>query len=324
MNGVILGCSHVHSHKYVRLSKEIRDFNIVGVAEENYPLALDFSTKYSIPYYSDYKNLLKEKAEIAIICSPTSNHKELVLLAAEAGKNILMEKPLALSLEEGEEIINTCRDKGVKLMVAFPFRYLTSVTKTKEILEEGRIGIVTAINCTKRGKMPGDWFVKKELSGGGAIIDHSVHVADIINYLMNTDIKEVYAKQTSDPHYLEVEDAGLIYAELGNGANLSIDVSWNSTEALPSFGDLTLEIIGTKGVISIDGLKQQAKVYSNNKSADGYYGDDGSLLMLKDFIRVIREDKPSPISGEDGLYALNLALMAYESIENNAPVRAVK
>src|SRR5690606_1508896 len=116
------------------------------------------------------------------------------------------------------EMIEVCKENGVLLGTAFPVRFNTPFVKAKKIVEEGRLGKILAMKGTNRGKNPGGWFVDKEQSGGGAVFDHTVHVVDVIRWLTNAEVCEVYAEigfqKFSD---IPIDDSGIITMEFTNG-----------------------------------------------------------------------------------------------------------
>lgn len=319
----IVSCAHMHANAYVEALKEFENVELVGIAEEDEKLGREFAKQYDLDYYKDYREFIKEDMDAVIICSENIKHCEMAVYAAEHKRHVIVEKPIATTIEDAQKMIDACNENGVKLMVTFPVRYSPAVLRAKEIIDSGKIGKVVAINSTNRGAMPGGWFVEKELSGGGCVIDHTVHVMDIINMIFRTDIKEVYAKADTLLHpELDVEDVGILSMELENGIYATLDTSWSRPMAFPTWGDLRIQIIGEKGTLDVDTGKQGGILYSeeNDKSVLVPWGDDHNYLMIRDFIDCLENDRPSPVTGEDGLFALEVALMAYESIEKNEVV----
>ena len=321
----ILSSAHMHAGAYVMALKRLGNVEIVGIADEDENRGKEFAKAHNIEYFKDYHEFLKMDMDAVIICSENVKHCEMAVEAAKHGKHVIVEKPIATTIADAEKMINVCDENNVKLMVTFPIRYSPAVLRAKGIIDSGKIGEVIAINATNRGSMPGGWFIDKELSGGGCIIDHTVHVMDIINMILNTKVKEVYAKKATLIHDIPVEDTGILSIELESGVYITLDTSWSRPVSYPTWGDVTMEIVGTKGAISVDAYAQSSKLYSNknNKSLNVYWGDNPDYLMMRDFIDCIEKDKPSPVTGEDGLFALNVAFMAYKSAEENKVVSNV-
>lgn len=318
----ILSCEHMHANGYVEALRNMPGVEIAGIAEKNEKAGRAFAERYGLDYFQDYAEFLRGDLDAVVITSANARHAGLCALAAKAGKHVLVEKPIATTLEDARSMIGVCKKNRVKLMVSFPVRYEPSVARAKEIVDSGSIGEIVAIAGTNHGKMPGGWFIDKALSGGGAVMDHTVHVADIMHWMLRSDIKDVYCKMGTKLYDIPVEDCGLLSMEFENGVYATLDASWDRPEAYPAWGDVTMEIIGTKGCVSVDAGAQHGMLYSNGMkySAHAGWGDDSNLLMLRDFVRCVEQDLPSPVPGEDGLFALKVALMAYRSAETGKKV----
>ena len=171
---------------------------------------------------------------LSLFVRRTCNHADITIAAAKAGKHVLCEKPLGVSVPEMEAMIAACKEHGVQLMTAFPCRYLASVVKAKEAIEQGEIGEIIAIKGTNRGSLPSGWFLQSELSGGGALLDHTVHVMDLMNWMTQSEVKEVdaYAARLFNEN-LAIDDAGMIHVKFANGVVGVLDTSWSRNAASP-------------------------------------------------------------------------------------------
>lgn len=321
----MISLSHGHAYSYMHEMSSLTETVLVGIADEEPVRGKEAADKYGVPYYSDYGDLLASEADAVVICSTNARHAELVKASAAAGKHVLCEKPLGIDREEMREMIEACRAGGVKLMTAFPCRYLSGVVQAKEAIDRGEIGDILAMKGTNRGKMPGGWFTDRERSGGGAVLDHTVHVADLMSWFLgNAEATEVYAQVGTLFHEVDIDDAGMLHFRFDNGVFGVLDPSWSRPAAFPTWGDVTLEIIGTKGVISIDAFSQKNEVYGGQSGTHwDYWGDNMDRLMIRDFARSIIRGIPVPVTGEDGERAARIALMAYESAALGRPVRSV-
>jgi len=319
----LMGCEHVHSGAYTELLKTMPEAEFAGCYDGDQELGRGFAAQHGISFY-DQRDAFLQAVDAAVICSANARHREMAVAAAEAKKHVLVEKPIATTIEDAQIMIDACEKNKVKLMVAFPVRYIPAVIRAKEMIDSGALGAVTAIAGTNHGRMPGGWFVDKALSGGGSVMDHTVHLADIMHWILKSDIHDVFCRMDTKIYNIDVEDCGLISLGFENGTYATIDCSWNRPKAMPAWGDVTMQIIGTKGTIDLDALKQHGILYSNKEQYSRYipWGSDSDALMLKGFIRCVTEDLPSPITGEDGLFALKVALMAYKSAESHTVVTA--
>lgn len=320
----LISFAHPHAYSYLQDLMNMPDVEVVGIADENAEHVRSIVEQYSISYYDSHHSLLLEPLDAVIICSENVHHARLTLDAAAAGKHILCEKPLGTSLDEMRQMIQSCKDNGVQLMIAFPCRFIPAVMEAKALIDRGEIGDILAIKGTNRGRMPGGWFIDKELSAGGALLDHTVHVMDLMNWMLRSRVKEVYAESGILFHDdLNIDDAGMVHVIFENGVMAVLDPSWSRVKSFPFGVDITVEIIGTKGVLSIDGFAQKTEIYDDRKTKAqwDFYGESMNRFMLEGFVEAVRNGTTVPISGEDGLLSAVVALAAYESVRLGEPVR---
>lgn len=322
----IISFAHMHAYSYARCLQWAEDAELVAVSDADETRGKAAAAALGTAFYSDYNELLKEDIDAVIICNENVHHKEAVIAAAKAGKHVLCEKPIATSVADAWEMINACKDNGVKLQIAFPVRFNPPVRRVKNLIDEGRLGRILAIRGTNRGQNPGGWFVDSALSGGGAVLDHTVHVVDLMRWFMNSEVKEVYAEIDTRFYDLNIDDCGLLMLEFENGVFASHDPSWSRSETFPTWGDVTLEIIGTDGVTKVDAYAQHLHLYSDQKHryAHEFWGNDMDLGLIQDFISCIVEDREPSVTGIDGLRAMQVALAAYESSAQKKPVSIIR
>jgi myo-inositol 2-dehydrogenase/D-chiro-inositol 1-dehydrogenase len=319
----MISFAHGHAYSYFNSLLQLPDVRIVGIADGNKSRVAEITERHGIPYYADYKQLLAQDVDAVVICSENVYHAKLVIDAARSKKHVLCEKPLGVSVEEMEQMIAVCKENGVQLMTAFPCRYLAAVVSAKEAINRGEIGEIVAIKGTNHGSNPGGWFVDPSLSNGGALLDHTVHVMDLMNWMLQSPVKEVYAyAATLFKEGLEVDDAGMLHIKFDNGVFAVLDTSWSRPKSFPTWGDVTMEIVGTKGVISVDGFAQKNDLFNDEtgKGVYSFWGDDMDFYMIRDFVNALQQGKVVPITGEDGLKATQVAIVAYESNKLGQPV----
>lgn len=319
----MISFAHGHANSYFQGFIQNPDVEIVGIADEKRSRVERHIEAHNIPYFEDYRELLKTDADAVVICSENVHHAQMTIDAAMAGKHVLCEKPLGISEEEMLQMIDVCKQQGVQLMTAFPCRYIPAVIQAKQAIDRGEIGEILAIKGTNRGTMPGGWFVDPALSGGGAVLDHTVHVMDLMNWMLGVKVSEVYAEAGTLFHDIPTDDAGMVHVKFENDVIGVIDTSWSRSKSFPTWGDVTMEIIGTKGVLSVDSFAQANEVYSddNGKAAWSYWGDNMDKYLVKDFVTAMKENKPVAITGEDGFKSTQVALAAYESIRQGTTVK---
>ncbi len=321
----MISFAHGHAFSYLDVLLKLPQVEVVGIADEIKSRVDEVATANGLRYYEDYKDLLADgEMDAVIICSENIHHAKLTIDAAQAGKHVICEKPLGISIDEMERMISVCNDNNVTLFTAFPCRYIAPVIDAKAAIDRGDIGEILSIKGTNRGSMPGGWFVKPELSGGGALLDHTVHVMDLMNWFTGAQVNEVYAYAATLFHEdLEVDDTGMIHVKFDNGVFGVIDTSWSRPKAFPAWGDVTLEIIGTKGSISVDSFNSKNDLYSE-QSGKGLYlswGDSMDFYMIQAFVDALIAGRPAPISGVDGMRSAEVALAGYESVKTGQPVK---
>jgi predicted dehydrogenase len=312
----------MHARSYARALDSLADCTLVGVYDTDPERGAQGAQELNTTFFADPTELLAQ-VDAVIVCSENNLHRELSELAAEHGCHVLCEKPIATTMEDGLAIIEACRRHHVKLQIAFPVRFVTPVRRVKEMLDRGEIGEVLAISGTNHGQMPGGWFVDPVLAGGGAVMDHTVHVVDLIRWFLGKEFVSVYAEVDQMLWDVDIDDCGMLSMELEGGIIVTQDPSWSRARTNPTWGDVTLEITGTKGVIHLDAYAQNFVVYDDvkNKISEHSFAEDMDFGLVADFISMIQEDREPSITGLDGLKALEVALAAYESARLRRPIK---
>ncbi|MBI1389417.1 MAG: gfo/Idh/MocA family oxidoreductase [bacterium] len=319
----LISFAHLHAHSYAaQLKKLAGRCEISGLYDDDPARGREIASQLGISFIETCGGLL-DASDGVVICSENSKHKDFVLQAAEAKKTILCEKPISTNLTDARIMIDACEKAGAALMIAFPCRFSTPVFRAKQLIQDGKLGEIIGMKGTNRGTMPGGWFVDKALSGGGAVIDHTVHVLDVWRWILGREVTSVYAEMGTQFYpELSVEDAGTLSLEFEGGIFATLDTSWSRpNKSFPTWGDVTLEIVGEKGSITVDAFNQKYDVYNNDavKAEWTYWGDDIDFGLIQSFLNVVEGKTPSPITGNDGLKALEAALGAYRSAETGQP-----
>jgi len=265
---------------------------------------------------------LLERSDAIVIASTNADRRRYTEAAAAAGVHVLCEKPLATTLADARAMIEACRSAGVQLGTAFPVRSSAAVLSLKDAIDSGRMGRILAARCTNPGRYPGGWFGDPAKAGGGAVMDHTVHVADLLRWLLRDEIERVEAEVGSYSADLAVDDTGILLLDLAGGAFASIDCSWSRPKTFPTWGGLTLHVVGEQATIDVDVFRQAITHYDDSTSDTRLvtWGDDLNRLMVAGFVDAILAGRPVPISGEDGLRALEVAIAAYRSSDERRPV----
>jgi predicted dehydrogenase len=324
----LMSFAHVHAEAYVENVRAILDAHLVGIADEDRARGEHFAARLGVQSFPTYEKLLAQHLDGVLVCSENARHRALVEMAAGAGVSVLCEKPLATTLSDARAMIEACARAGVTLMVAFPMRFSAPLLQARQAVDEGRVGKIACCIGTNQGQNPRlhrAWFANKELAGGGAVMDHTVHLVDILRWYLRTEVDEVYAQTTSllPGGNGEVETGGLILLTLANGLFASIDCSWSRPASYPTWGGLALELIGERGVLRVDAFRQNLVIYPERSPAIQWqpWGSDANQAMLAEFVSAIRERRSPAVTGTDGLRALEVIVAAYESARSGQPVR---
>ncbi len=320
----ILSFAHIHSWSYARVLREYPDTELVAIYDDSPERLRIAGETYGVKrLYSDVEKLLQaEDVDAVVITSENSKHRVLALAAAEAGKHIIVEKPIATTLRDADEMMSRAEKNSVKLQVAFVMRYHDSAVKARETILSGAIGRVIAITATNHGKYPDLWFGDPVLAGGGAIMDHTVHVADLARWYTGDEFSRVFCRVGRNiRRELKVEDNALIMCETRKGVKVSIDCSWSRPDTYPVWGDVYMGVFGEKGYLVLDAFRSNVSlVESGSPLTYQYYGPDADRNMILDFVHVVETDSTPRASGLDGRQALEVALAAYESSRSGKPV----
>lgn len=321
----IMSFAHLHADFYATAIGNLPDVELVGVWDDNAERGEEAAAKYSTRFFPTPEELFAPENEIqgAIVTSENVNHKRDVLAACEAGVDILCEKPISTNVHDAQVMIDECERAGVQLMIAFPCRYTPAFTALLQAVRNGELGEIVAIKGTNRGQNPGGWFNDPALAGGGSVIDHTVHVVDLMRVLLEQEVVKVYAEiDTVFKPDLPCDDAGILSMNFEGGCVATLDASWSRPDNYPVWGDVTMELIGTEGNASADLFVERVDTW---REAEGTflweaYGHDANASLIADFARCVETGAPVPITGHDGLRAMEVALGAYEAADRGEPV----
>lgn len=333
----ILSFAHLHAEAYVQNLRAAPGVELIGIADDNAARGRYFAEQFGVRLFDSYAALLAEKPDGVLVCSENARHLPLVQMAAEAGAHVLCEKPLATTLEDARSIVRICADAGVQLMTAFPMRFGAPALEIKRLIDADGLGRIYGCNATNQGALPEfhqaenlaflrrDWFVDKQLAGGGAIADHLVHLADMLRWYLRSEVREVFAAANQIMHAgrVQVETGALVMLTFANGTFASIDCSWSKPAYYPTWGGLKLELVAEKGLATMDAFRQMMTVYSHRVGRPlwSYWGSDANQGMINEFVAAIRERRAPSITGHDGLRAVELVVAAYQSAETGQTVR---
>jgi predicted dehydrogenase len=330
----IMSFAHTHSAAYATILGRRDDVELLTAdpdwrdAPEGEVRGAEFATRLGAPYVDSYEELLAWGPDAVIVCSENVRHRPLVELAASAGAHVLCEKPLATSVEDGEAMVAACRDAGVHLMTAYPVRFAPSFVALRELVQRGDLGDVLTATGTNNGKVPRgrSWFTDPDLAGGGALVDHTVHVADLLDDLLGRPVRRVRAVTNqvlhADRPEVRAETGGLVCLSYDGGVEVTIDCSWSQPDHAPVWGGVTLEIVGTRGLASIAPYSDRVRGFDEKARSTAWlpYGPSLDTFMLDAFLDGVRSGVPPQPDGETGLRTVRVVAVAQESVRTGRPV----
>lgn len=340
MRYALIGCGRI-SPNHIAAAKA-NELEFVGVCDINREMMQDKASKFGLAdvhQYTDYREMLvKEKPELVAIATESGKHAAIALDCIEAGCNLIIEKPIALSLADADAVIKAAKEKGVKVCANHQNRFNKSVQKIREALEEGRFGCMfygTAHirwcrdrNYYEQAKWRGTWE-----QDGGALMNQCIHNIDLLRWMMGDEAEEVVGMTDQLNHpYIEAEDLGVALIKFKNG---SYGIVEGTTDIYPKNLEETLYLFGEKGTVKAGG--QSVNKIEEWRFADGkeepeeviaefaenppnVYGF-GHTPLYADVIDAIQNDREPYVNGEAGKRALELVLAIYKSAAEGKAVK---
>ncbi len=319
----MMSFAHMHAGSYAHSIVSRPDLELVGIADHDKLRAEATAKQFETKAFESYEALLSAPGlDAVVICPENRRHRELTEMAAKAGKHILCEKPLATTVSDAEVMIAACKSAGVQLMTAFPCRYAPVMQRLKAAIDTGSVGNILAMRGTNRGRNPGGWFIDQAESGGGATIDHTVHVTDLMRWMLKDEVKEVYCEMSNGISHADFDDVGFLSLTFQKGVFGTLDASWSRPKSYPTWGDVTMEVVTDTGTITMDMFSQNLVLFSDKTNSVSWHnwGSSSDDAMVGAFAKAVAEGSPVPITGEDGLRAAEVAIAAYHSAEAKAPI----
>ena len=272
-------------------------------------------------YFGGYEEAATDpRVDALYLCTPHHLHLEHTEMAARHSKHVLVEKPIARTVDEARRVISAAGDSGVKLMVAENYRFIPVVQEARRLIDRGALGTLRFIQSQQESAFGVEgWRADPEMMGGGIFIDGGIHAVDLLGYLGGR-VEEVNASfLPKSLHPLEGEDGMVVTARLDSGATGLINHSWGVSRRS---WRLWVSVSGTKGRLYFQpgrpSLEFETSIAKNTLRFPGDRRGIGA--MVTEFVDCIREDRPPLTSGEVGLEDLKVVLGAYESASLGRPV----
>ena len=324
----IMSFAHLHAEGYIGNLRQNPDVELIGFSDADAERGRHFAAVFDARWFPSHEALLAEAPDGVVVCSENANHRELVELAAGAGAHVLCEKPIEVTLADADAMRAACEANHVSFMTAFPVRFAAAALAVKATLARGDLGRIYGVNGINHSEIPREhraWFAQKALAGGGAVMDHTVHLVDLLRWFFGCEVAQVYAEVDNlfYPGEVDVDSAGLVLLTMQNGVIASVDCSWSRPTWYPRWGHLKFDIVGDNGFTVVDALSQHHTVYSRSGArnpAGVGWGSDSNQGMINEFVASIRENREPSVTWRDGYEALRVALACYESAAQGQPV----
>ena len=291
-----------------------------------------------VKIYSDYNKMLDETSpELVAIATESGKHAFIAIDALNAGCNLIIEKPIALSLADADEIIKLSDEKNLKVCACHQNRFNPAVQATRKALDEGRFGKLSHGSIHVRWNRNKDYYDQAPWRGtwaqdGGCMMNQCIHGVDLLRWMMGDEVEEVYAQTAQQfHHYLECEDVGMAVVKFKNGAIGTIE---GTTNVYPKNLEETLYLFGETGTVKIGGTStnnidvwdfadqrpEDADLKGLQEATSNVYGN-GHTLVYADMMDAIANDRPPYIDGKAGRRALEMILAMYQSAATGVPVK---
>lgn len=342
MRYALIGCGRISPNHLA--AAQANDLEIVGLCDIDEQMLEDKFLKFKLDRtrtkgYSDYKTMIEEqKPDLVSICTESGKHAAIALDCIRAGINVIIEKPIALSIEDADAIINETKKHGVTVSACHQNRFNKSVVKIREAMEQNRFGRLFHGAAHIRWNRGRDYYDRASWRGtweqdGGALMNQCIHNIDLLRWMMGDDIDEVYAYTDKLNHpYIEAEDLGLALVKFSNGSYGLIE---GTTNIYPQNLEETLYLFGEKGTVKAGGQsvniieewrfsdqlddaeEVKATYHENPPNVYGF----GHTPLFADVIDAIQNKREPKVTAEDGKRALELVLAIYKSAKEGKPIK---
>lgn len=344
MKYALIGCGRIstnHIKAAVNNSSKLELSAVCDIVPERMQQLLEkhgLENDDSIKRYTDYKVMIEEIApELVSIATESGSHAEIALYCIDKGINVIIEKPMAMSMADADEIIRRSQLKHVKVCACHQNRFNVAVQKTRKALESGRFGRLSHGSVHVRWNRNQSYYDQAKWRGtwaedGGCLMNQCIHGIDLLRWMFGNEVDEVYGTTRQQFHnYLEAEDVGMAVVKFKNGAVATIE---GTTNVYPKNLEETLYIFGEKGTVKIGGTStNNIDVWDFADETDGdlenkglkeatsnVYGN-GHTSLFADVIDAINNDRAPYIDAIAGRNALEMILAIYKSQKTGEPVK---
>lgn len=342
MKYALIGCGRIATnHMKAAVNNKLEIVAVCDVLPEKMETLLEkheLQNNISIKRYDDYKQMIvAEKPELVSIATESGNHAEIALFCIEKGVNLIIEKPIAMSIEDADKIINLAEANNVKVSACHQNRFNVAIQELRKAIEAGRFGKLSHGSIHVRWNRNEGYYTQAPWRGtwaqdGGALMNQCIHGIDLLRWMMGDEIEEIYGATRQQFHdYLEAEDVGAAVVKFKNGAIGTIE---GTTNVYPQNLEETLYIFGEKGTVKIGGTStnnidvwdfaDETEADQKNKGlqeqTSNVYGN-GHTSLFADVIDAINNNRKPYVDAVAGRNALEVVLSIYKSQKTGQPVR---
>ncbi|HOJ11367.1 MAG TPA: Gfo/Idh/MocA family oxidoreductase [Clostridiales bacterium] len=325
----IIGCGLI-SNWHADAILQIEGTQLVGATDVNEKARAAFALKYNILAFNSVEELLaSDDVDIVCICTPSGLHAPLAVKAANAGKHVIVEKPMAITLKQADNIIEACEKNNIKTTVISQSRFTNSICKLKNAVDKGLLGRLVSGDAymkfyrSREYYDSGGWRGTWEMDGGGALMNQGIHSVDLIQYIMGP-VKTIFAYTRTLARKIEVEDTAAAVLEYENGALGVIQATTSIYPGLPR----RIEVSGDKGTIIVDGHSITNWTIEGNEVPDGIeigkanrtsasdpaaFGIEGHIMQISDMVDAIKNNRNPLVDQYEGKKPVEIILAIYES-----------
>ena len=330
----LIGCGRV-APRHAQSLGEMPDACLVAVADIKESRALRFAREYAADPFTDYRLLLERPdVDVVSICAPSGLHSQMALEAMQAGKHVIVEKPIALSLEDADRMIAAAEASRLKLCVVLQNRYNPPMQDLKRVVSSGRLGRLLMGNATVRWYRPQEYYEDgwhgTWAMDGGALMNQSIHHIDALQWLMGRP-ESVFAYTATLAHRLEAEDTGVAVIRFQGG---TLGVVEGSTITYPENLEGSIAVFGEHGSLKVGGTALNRKVIwkvrdelehekelltRDQVDPPTVYGGSHQAVIA-DMVSAVTGDREPHTNGDEAIRSLALVLAMYESARTGLPV----
>ncbi|MHA2314625.1 MAG: Gfo/Idh/MocA family oxidoreductase [Candidatus Hermodarchaeia archaeon] len=288
---------------HVRVFSELEEATLAGIVDRDVERAKSYAQKFNTIHYPNVEELLlQEDIDAVTICTPTVTHADLALQAIDAGKHLLLEKPMTDTAQQAHRVIDAAKSANTILMVGFVERFNPSVETAAQIIDEEKIGELVLGSARRLGP-----FVPGRVADIGIIKDMAIHDIDIARFLAKQEASSVYA--IAGQLYHKYEDYANLVIRFDDKPTFFLECNWLTPHKMRG-----LNITGSQGVISLDYISQEVTLGTSQREQKSTSQWDEPLKReLSHFVKCITENQNPTTSGSDGLEALRIAEAALKS-----------